>query len=120
MIDADWVTGGDGRHHLDEGTDRLSAPGNGTQYRLTAHGARALAAWDIPGPVLATDRPLRYCVDWTEQRHHLAGPLGTAVTARLFQLEWITRGPVHRSVKLTAPGEAGLARLLATESKVPR
>jgi hypothetical protein len=30
---------------------------------------------------------IRYCVDWTEQRHHLAGSLGAALAARLFGLE---------------------------------
>jgi len=50
---------------------------------------------------------LRYCVDWTEQAHHLSGPLGAAITDRLFELGWITRGVVPRSIQVTAEGRAG-------------
>jgi DNA-binding transcriptional ArsR family regulator len=113
LLEAGWVTGGDGLHHLDSPVDRLSAPGNGTGYRLTGDGAGSLAAWGIAREVLSVTRPLRYCVDWTEQAHHLAGPLGTAVGTRLFDLGWVVRGPVPRSVRLTEEGEAGLAELIA-------
>lgn len=113
MIDAGWVAGGDGRHH--SGIDRLSAPGKGTGYRLTAAGAGALANLGVPQAALNTTTPLRYCVDWTEQAHHLSGPLGAAVTGRLFELEWITRGTVPRSIQLTAEGERGIAELDAAQ-----
>jgi hypothetical protein len=66
------VTGGDGLHHLD-GADRLSAPGRDVDYRLSPAGAARLERLGIEA---AADRPLRYCVDWTEQAHHLSGPLG--------------------------------------------
>ena len=49
---------------------------------------------------------IRYCLDWSEQRHHLAGPLGTALTNRLFELNWIRRGR-GRVVTLTDAGESG-------------
>jgi len=113
MIDAGWVAGGDGRHHPGDGPDRLSAPGKGTSYRLTTDGADMLAKLGVPDATLSTTRPLRYCVDWTEQAHHLSGPLGAAVTDRLFELEWITRGVVPRSIQVTAEGEQGIAELLA-------
>lgn len=118
MIDVDWVAGGDGLHHPDESEDRLSAPGKGTRYRLTGPGARALAQLGVPEAALSTTRALRYCVDWTEQAHHLAGPLGTAVTGRLFDLAWITRGTVPRSVRLTERGEEGLRGLFDSDSVV--
>jgi hypothetical protein len=57
--------------------DRLSAPGNDTPYRLTDRGRAELAAFGVDADRLPGRRPLiRYCVDWTEQRHHLAGALG--------------------------------------------
>src|SRR5215207_5241104 len=31
------------------------------------------------------------CLDWSERRFHLAGALGSAVTARLFELGWVER-----------------------------
>lgn len=115
MIDAGWVSGGDGVHHLGDTPDRLAAPGRGTGYRLTIDGADALAKLDIAEATLDTTSPLRYCVDWTEQAHHLAGPLGTALTARLLELGWITRGAVPRSIRVTPDGECGLPELLGDQ-----
>ncbi|HEY6932149.1 MAG TPA: helix-turn-helix transcriptional regulator [Marmoricola sp.] len=112
LLRADWVTGGDGLHRPEVARDRLSAPGRGEQYRLTPAGAEALAAWGIESRLLSTTRPLRYCIDWTEQAHHLAGPLGTAVTDRLFDLGWIVRKKIPRSVDITDKGAAGLASLV--------
>jgi hypothetical protein len=34
---------------------------------------------------------VRYCVDWTEQRHHLAGAVGAALFARCQELDWVRR-----------------------------
>ena len=104
MIELAWITGGDGRHDPDSSTDRLSAPGSGSRYLLTEAGAAELAEWGIPEDDLGTSTPLRYCVDWTEQAHHLAGPLGTAVTTHLFDRGYIARGAVPRSVVLTDEG----------------
>ncbi|MGC7094627.1 ArsR/SmtB family transcription factor [Amycolatopsis lurida] len=98
LIECGWLEGGDGRHDPDSAVDRLSAPGRGNQYRLTATGAAALGAHGIADHLLSTTRPVRYCVDWTEQAHHLAGPLGRAITDRLFDLGAISRGTVPRSV----------------------
>jgi DNA-binding transcriptional ArsR family regulator len=112
MLDQKWIVGGDGVHRPDDPVDRLSAPGHKDLYRLTDAGTDALAAeWGVDSSVLRTNRPLRYCVDWTEQAHHLAGPLGTAVTDRLFELDYLARGPVPRSVRLTPRGRDGLAWL---------
>ena len=55
--------------------------------------------------------PVRYCLDWSEQRHHLAGPLGTALTDRLFAMGWIRRTDRRRVVVLTDAGRTGLGRL---------
>jgi DNA-binding transcriptional ArsR family regulator len=110
-----WVVGGDGRHHPGPTADRFSAPGTSDRYRLTKPGAAALAAWGVEPAVLSTTTPLRYDVDWTEQAHHLAGPLGTAITRRLFDLGVIERGVVPRSVVLVAgnkwPPDLGLGEL---------
>lgn len=108
FISAGWITGGDGLHHPDATGDRLSSSGKGDQYRLSAAGADALSAWGIEHRLLSTSRPLRYCIDWTEQAHHLAGPLGTAITRQLFALGWITRNKVPRSVDITRKGETRL------------
>ena len=51
---------------------------------------------------------IRYCVDWSEQRHHLAGALGAALTRRMFDLGWIRRIDQRRAVVLTDTGRQGL------------
>jgi hypothetical protein len=48
-------------------------------------------------------------VDWSEQAHHLSGALGAALATRLFELEWVTRLPRTRAVRLTDDGRAGLS-----------
>ncbi|MDQ6728355.1 MAG: hypothetical protein M3066_19660 [Actinomycetota bacterium] len=90
--------------------DRLSAGGRDLIYHLTAEGARALAdlGVDATRTPLAAGTGIRHCVDWSEQRHHLAGRVGAALADRLFELGWLERGPVRRTVVLTATGRAGL------------
>jgi DNA-binding transcriptional ArsR family regulator len=111
LITQGMLEAGDGAHHPRNGaTDRLSAPGHDVEYRLTDPGSSLLTEFGLDLDALsARRRPLiRYCLDWTEQRHHLAGALGAAVTARLFELDWVRRTPQHRAVQLTDQGRAGL------------
>jgi ribosomal protein S19E (S16A) len=54
--------------------------------------------------------PLRYCVDWTEQRHHLSGVVGRALTARLFALGWVERNGIARGVRVSDDGRRHLRR----------
>lgn len=105
MLTHGWIAGGDGQYHPDGGLDQLSAPGKNAAYRLTDFGATALAGWDLPQHLLRTTTPLRYCVDWTEQAHHLAGPHGTAVAAHLFSQGWIVKAKTPRAVIRTAAGQ---------------
>ena len=112
MLDRDVLTGGDGTHDpATAPTDRLSAPGHDVDYRLTDSGADLLTDFGVDVDALCGGRrPLiRYCLDWTEQRHHLAGALGAAVTERLLQLAWLVRTPQPRTVRVTDAGTTGLA-----------
>ncbi len=112
LINSGAIEGGDGSHHLkDPNTDHLSAPGHDVDYRLTDHGTALLSEFGIDLTTLpARRRPLiRYCLDWTEQAHHLAGGLGAALTNRLFELDWLRRAPTHRAVTLSDTGRTGLA-----------
>jgi hypothetical protein len=52
---------------------------------------------------------IRYCIDWTEQRHHLSGALGRNLRRRLSELDWIRRAPSNRAVTVTEAGSIGLA-----------
>src|SRR5204862_7251006 len=68
-------------------------------------GASALAELGIearPGDVA------RGCLDWTEQRHHVAGALGRAFMARLLELRWLARDPRTRALRPTDAGRTNL------------
>ena len=110
LIADEAITGGDGRHHFD-GDDRLSAPGRDVDYRLTRAGVRKLASLDVGCPDPGSEGlPLRYCVDWTEQAHHLSGPLGRDLASRLLDLGWLRRADRGRAVHVTDAGADGLRR----------
>lgn len=46
--------------------------------------------------------------DWSENAHHLAGPLAEALTRRLLHLGWISHRRSGRAVRLTPAGLSGL------------
>ncbi len=119
LLDRGLLCGGDGLHHPESATgDRLSAPGKALDYGLTAQGCRLLTDLGIDVADVARRKPaIRYCLDWSEQRHHLAGPLGTAVTDRLFELQWIRRGR-GRVVTLTEAGERGMRDVFGVQLAV--
>lgn len=104
------VVGGDGHHCLDRAVrDLISAEGHDIAYRLTGSGRARLAELGVRLPAATGgDMPLRYCVDWTEQQHHLSGVVGRALAARLLDLGWLRRAPRGRAVHLTEAGRTGL------------
>jgi hypothetical protein len=111
LLESGAVTGGDGIHRLDaDGDDRLSAPGRDIDYRLTAGGREQLEELGVALPGGRGDRTLalRYCVDWTEQRHHLSGVVGRALMARLLELGWLERERSTRAVRVVGAGERRL------------
>jgi DNA-binding transcriptional ArsR family regulator len=103
------LTGGDGAFTPEAG-DRLSSPGGEVPYELTPAGTAFLRdeLGVDPAAIGGRRRLVRYCVDWSEQRHHLAGSLGAAIADRLFALEWLRRAPAGRAVLVTPEGAAGL------------
>src|SRR4051794_28475380 len=87
LLDGGHVVGGDGTHDpLAAEEDRLSAYGRDLDYRLTPSGRAKLSALGVELP---RGDALRYCVDWSEQRHHLSGAAGRALAGRLLELRWI-------------------------------
>ncbi|HTH96154.1 MAG TPA: ArsR family transcriptional regulator [Stellaceae bacterium] len=54
----------------------------------------------------------RQCLDWTERRHHLAGPLGVALLDVFCVKGWLRRSPRKRSVDITPAGLAALRQQL--------
>ncbi len=123
LIDRGALAGGDGLHQPDSATtDRLSAAGHDIDYRLTDHGATLLGDLGIDLDALFARRrpPIRYCLDWTEQRHHLAGGLGAALADQLFALHWLRRAPQRRAVQLTDTGLTSLRTALGLQLDTSR
>ena len=86
-----------------------------TTFDVTAAGMATLLSFGIDVGELRRGRR-RFagaCLDWTERRSHLNGALAAAITTRLFELGWISRGARRRAVVVTHPGSDGLSRLFA-------
>lgn len=98
-------------------TDPLSAPLPEHPYQFGPAAASVLAPLGIDGAVLRSSashrRPLlRFCLDWSEQRHHLGGRLGAMILAAVEDAGWITRRPADRAVTLTELGRRQLNDIL--------
>jgi DNA-binding transcriptional ArsR family regulator len=107
MIDRGQLAGGDGRFVPGAASgDQLSSCGHDIDYEITPSGQRFLAEFGVQIPLRR--RPVRYCVDWSEQRHHLAGGLGRGVLDRITELGWIQRAASSRAVDITDAGSQGL------------
>ena len=117
MIEREWLEGGDGTFDPTRAKqDRLSAPGWDVDYRLTESGIDALADFGVRVDELPSRRRLlRYCIDWSEQRHHLAGALGAAIADRTFELGWAKRARASRAVHVTDEGRDGFRETFGVE-----
>lgn len=58
---------------------------------------------------------LRFCLDWTEQRHHVAGRLGAELLTAFVNAGWITRSAGSRAVRVTPTGADALKDRLGVE-----
>lgn len=71
-------------------------------FIVTERGQRALTLVGLsvtPGTFIP-----QHAVDWTERIPHFAGHLAKAVTDRLLDRGWITRGAIPRSIEVTPEG----------------
>jgi hypothetical protein len=57
----------------------------------------------------------RQCLDWTERRHHLAGPLGVQLLSVLCAKGWLRRSKSSRAVDVTPKGWIGLKQHLGVD-----
>lgn len=87
------------------------------RYRLTLAGEARLAALgvDLDGIKPNPRGKLRPCIDWTERRRHLAGPLAARLLARFLALGWIERSREDRAAVLTPAGRQGLRDAFGVE-----
>ena len=96
-------------HDPDARPDPVLGAGRARRYVLTKKGRIQLVALgveiEMPGR-----RPLtRYCLDWSEQRPHLAEALGCTLLRHFVELGWVTHGE-RRVVRLSEAGRSGLER----------
>jgi DNA-binding transcriptional ArsR family regulator len=107
LIEREYLTGGDGEYDVDRTPgDHRAGYGHEVDYTLTPAGQEFLAEFGVRIP--PRRRLIRYCVDWSEQAHHLSGALGRGLLDRLTELGWIQRSDGSRAVKVTDAGRAGL------------
>jgi DNA-binding transcriptional ArsR family regulator len=93
LIEAKWLVEGESGYHIPaEGRERFIAFGLDLPSLRQRH-TPLFAPWHV---------------DWSERRHHLAGPLAVGVTTRLFERGWLVRMPMSRAVRLTDAGRTGV------------
>jgi DNA-binding transcriptional ArsR family regulator len=88
---------------------------DGRDFELTQVGGTWLKEFGIDWQALESKKRLfaPQCLDWTERRYHIAGALGSALLARMFELGWLRKAWAPRLVSLTAKGEIELKRRLS-------
>jgi DNA-binding transcriptional ArsR family regulator len=89
---------------------------------LSHRGERFVAEFgiDLTG-IAGTRRPLcKTCLDWSARRSHLAGALGAAMLARLYELKWASREPGSRVVSFTRTGERQFQALFGGGGETPQ
>lgn len=81
------------------------------QYRVTPKGTPALRTLGIEMKSRSGQALARRCVDWTERRHHVAGPLGTALAELALRRGWVRRRQGSRALLVTPTGCAQFPRV---------
>jgi DNA-binding transcriptional ArsR family regulator len=119
LIDTEALAAGDGITDTRRRPgDRLSSQLPDQPYTLGPNATQVLASLGVPADRLTDNdrssrrRLLRFCLDWSEQQHHLAGRLGAHLLTAFIDAGWITHSQGQRAVRLTDTGRHELhARL---------
>ncbi|HGG03951.1 MAG TPA: transcriptional regulator [Aliiroseovarius sp.] len=73
-----------------------------------SHGAvvpgRALAGFQARMGLARKAAGAKLCLDWTERRHHLSGPLAIALLQRCLDAGWVARERSGRALQITPEG----------------
>ncbi|MHA1523784.1 MAG: ArsR/SmtB family transcription factor [Alphaproteobacteria bacterium] len=79
----------------------------GSGVELTASGQGFVEQFGVDlGALQKNRRPLaKPCLDWSARRTHLAGPLGTALLSRIYELGWARPVAASRVIAFTPAGE---------------
>jgi DNA-binding transcriptional ArsR family regulator len=71
---------------------------------------RGIACFEELGLTVPTWPTGKACLDWTERKSHLGGPLGRLLTQHLLELRWLARRSEGRAVRITTRGRSELER----------
>ncbi len=114
FLDQGLLSGHDGSVDLDRMTGDRPAGGvlDPIAYTLTDAGADTLRSLGGDPP---TNRAVRCCVDWTEQRHHMAGAVGRIILCQLQERGWLRPATHNRALALTDTGRQGLSDRFAID-----
>lgn len=82
---------------------------------LTQEGMDHLRGFGLPEAALK-GVCCRECLDWSERRMHLTGPLADALLAAFVAKGWVIRPENSRAVRFTQRGEAGFAQAFPNQS----
>jgi DNA-binding transcriptional ArsR family regulator len=66
----------------------------------------------MPASAQARQPFARPCMDWTERKLHVAGPLGKQILAHFFDQGWVTRNSHKRGLQMTGVGARALENIL--------
>jgi hypothetical protein len=87
----------------------LICPVDGKLYEIPPAGRAWFEDLGLDLDTLRSKRgTARQCLDWTERRHHLAGPLGVTLLSRMVALGWIETVAGSRAARLTTLGREEL------------
>lgn len=92
-----------------------------TGAEVTAAGDAWLEGLGVDPAALRSARRthVRFCLDWSERRDHLAGAVGAALTETMLARGWLARMTGTRAVRLTVRGREGLYRALGLDVAQP-
>lgn len=96
---------------------RILVPQEQRRFRVTKSGRLWFAQLGIALSSTQAGHPrfARACLDWTERRHHLAGPLGSALLTRFRELKWVAPVRHSRAIRVTLEGQSRLRSLLGLQ-----
>lgn len=90
----------------DKLVDRGQCERHDSGFAITEEGVAFFQRLDIDvARVLRAGRPFaKTCIDWTQRRQHVSGPLGKALLQRMLDDAWLQRGAERRSLDITPHG----------------
>ncbi|OIQ34769.1 MAG: transcriptional regulator [Roseobacter sp. MedPE-SWchi] len=84
-------------------------------FRICGHEVWHRLGVQVPQKNLTGDarQPFaRPCMDWTERRLHVSGPLGKQILTYFFDQGWVTRSSHKRGLEITGLGQRALEQIL--------